>query len=514
MNNEDMNHEPMDQDPEDPQLPTNPRDMRNLCTRYTAAAGEAHIYLLRYQTPAFIMSVIDELTVPVYEFLIKKFFGNVGQELIRLGYFRLIYDGRRNMTVFLFDTNTIQNTMKEMVGLGVPTLTSDQFHVAIHRILGQLPALGQQKNQFARLVDALIYKAFLELFIQSNLRLDVAFSFTISLDIYANRVSGRALAFHKDATPNFPTRFFTLTYVIPSNANAILKGPTIVTDEDLAARTAVTPAVRHGTTVGIDNTAVLHATPNTTVMMAMPGNTEGHMLTPVPNNNFNLIHRRNDADYQGTMTPDSDTRKAEASEIETDTRDTQRSFIRTWYNIGGFPSDPGATDVHIPLTPDYQEVVDLVQEIRNNTCFIETGTIISPDAVLRDQRMQRISLGGRAETVGNYAQKTPLLEYKPLIGKEPQNASEQKSKPSIGDVLASPEFQKLAASTNNFILGAVVKDKDSVLPMGGKQSSWSKKGKKRAVHTSKRGKRSRTTRRMGGRKKKTYRKSKHTKKRR
>jgi hypothetical protein len=128
--------------------------------------------------------------------------------------------------------------------------------------------------------------------------------------------------------------------------------------------------------------------------------------------------------------------------------------------------------------------------------------------------MQRISLGGRAETVDNYAQRTPLLEYKPLIGKETQNASEQKSKPSIGDIFASPEFQKLAASTNNFILGAVVKDKDTVLPMGGKQALYPKKGKKRAKYTSKRGKRSKTTRRMGGRKKKTYRKSKHTKKRR
>ena len=89
--------------------------------------------------------------------------------------------------------------------------------------------------------------------------------------------------------------------------------------------------------------------------------------------------------------------------------------------------------------------------------------------------MQRISLGG-AETHVARAQR--------------HHAS----------ILASPEFKKLVASTDNFILRAVVKEKDAAPAMGGKYVSRSKKDKKRTL---KRGKRSRTTHRMGGRKLKT-----------
>ena len=480
------------------QFPTNPLDMRGLCSRYTAIDGAAHIYLLRYQTPAELMSIITSLIDPVYAALNGAYFGNTTNGLIGLGYFRLSYDGHGNMSADVYNTGSIPNVVASL-GTGKPTLTTDQFLEA-----------GNMKNDsgipiFVNLVHALVYKAFLELFIQSNLRYEVPFSCVISLDLYASRNPGQALLFHKDATTAFPTKFFTLTYVI-GNPDIVVKGPTIVTAEDLPDRSAVTPAVRHGTTVGIDNGAVLHATPDPYVAVAMPG-VAMEMHSAIHQDNiasyglFKLKTKRDSSHYEGAeLAPERVGRQEQVARIEHATGGTQRSFIRTWYNVEGFPQDPNPTTRPVPLTLTIQAVTDLVNNIFNNTCFIETGTNESPEVHLSNPEMQRISLGG-AETPVNYAQRTPPLEqYKPVIGKELQNTSEQKSKPSIGSILASPEFKKLVASTDNFILRAVVKEKDAAPAMGGKYVSRSKKDKKRTL---KRGKRSRTTHRMGGRKLKT-----------
>lgn len=490
------------------QLPTNPLDMRSLCTRYTAADGAAHIYLLRYQTPVELMTIITNLTQPVYAELNARYLENNSPGLIGLGYFRLSYDGNGNMSAVVYNTGSIQNVI-DSIGSGKPTLTTDQFLDA-----------GNIRDEtgtpiFVNLVHALVYKAFLDLFIQSNMRYEVPFECIISLDLYASRNPGQALLFHRDATTAFPTKFFTLTYII-GDPDIIVKGPTIVTAEELPDRSAVTPAVRHGTTVGIDNTAVLHATPDPYVTIAMPGvATEMRALIPPQNEaesgQFKLKTKRESADYAGEeLAPGRIEREEQVAQIQEATSGTQRSFIRIWYNIEGFPQDPNPTSRPIQLTLKIEDVAFLVHNILATTCFIETGTIIPPEIHLGSRIMQRVSLGG-AETVVK-AEPKPL-QYDQSIEKKTQKTSEEESKLSIIDVVASPEFHKLVASTDNFILGTIVKDKvkGAALPMGGKKVSMSKRSKKR---TMKRTKRSKTHRKIIRRKQKTQIRTKRTKTRR
>jgi len=484
------------------QFPTNPLDMRGLCTRYTATDGVAHIYLLRYQTPAKLMKIITNLTLPIYAELNNRL-GNPSLGLIGLGYFRLNYDGKGNMSAAVYNTGSIRNVI-DSIGEGKPTLTTEQFLDA-GNILDEngVPI-------FVNLVHALVYKAFLELFIQSNMRYDVPVECIISLDLYASRNPGQALLFHRDATSAFPTKFFTLTYII-DDPNIIVKGPTIVTAEELPDRSALIPAVRHGTTVGIDNTAVLHATPDPYVTIAAPG-VAMEMRALIPPQNlaesaqFRLKTSRDSADYVGEeLAPQRIEREQQVAAIQQATSGTQRSFIRIWYNITGFPEDPNPTSTPIQLTLNINDVGELVHNILDNTCFIETGTIIPPEIHIGSRLMQRVSLGGaEMETPGVLKP----LQYDPVIEKKAKTASEQAS---ISDIIDSLEFQKLAGSTDNFILGNIVKDKSVALPMGGKQVARSKKGKKK---TMKRVKRPSTQRRMVRRKQKTRIRARHTKTRR
>ena len=451
------------------------------------------------------MTIITNLTQPIYAELNHRL-GNPSLGLIGLGYFRLSYDGNGNMSAEVYNTDSIKNVI-DSIGEGKPTLTTEQFLDA-GNILDEngVPI-------FVNLVHALVYKAFLDLFIQSNMRYAVPFSCIISLDLYASRNPGQALLFHRDATAAFPTKFFTLTYII-EDPNIIVKGPTIVTAEELPDRSAVIPAVRHGTTVGIDNTAVLHATPDPYVTIAAPGVAmEMRALIPPQNpaesSQFKLKTKRDSSDYVGEeLAPGRIEREAQAAAIQQATSGTQRSFIRIWYNIAGFPEDLNPTSTPIQLTLNINDVGELVRNILDNTCFLETGTIVRPEIHIGSRLMQGVSLGG-AETVVNAAPKP--LQYDTVIEKKGQRASEEEGKPSVADVVASPEFQKLAASTDNFILGIIVKDKNVALPMGGKPVVGSKKGKKR---TMKRIKRSSTRRRMIRRKQKTRIRAKHTKTRR
>lgn len=466
------------------QNPGNPLDMYGICSKYTDNYGKAHIYLLRYQTPEEIMTRITELFEPIYRGLNVTYF-NSANEVIRLGYFRLKYYSG-NILVEVCDTASILRVLESMPN--ILTLTTDNF---LHQL--------QNSHHFSDLVSHLLDKAFLELFIQSNFNLDSQFSSVISLDLYPYRdTSQTTMMFHEDATDAFPTKFFTLTYVI--TPGIVIKGPTIVTAQQIDVRSAITPAVTHGTTVGIDNTAVLHATPDQHVHIAMPGEVIDKFLQ-IPEGQGSMFTQRifrNSNAYEGNeLEEDSDGRERQVHMIEEATRVTPRSFIRIWYNVGEnpFPKDPTPSYRTLISGPITHLIVNMNHEISNNICKIEIKDIEPPEEILSG--LGNMSLGG-AET--GTQTKRPPEQYKHVIEKDIQKTSKQKTKPSI---LASPEFKKLVSSTDNFILRAVVKEKDVALPMGGKQASWSKKGKKRAMRTLKRGKRSRTTRGMGGRKLKT-----------
>lgn len=481
-----------------PPPPGEPLDMRGICAQVITSGGWADIYLLRYQTPETLMTTFFNLIKEVYDRLNTTYFNGIAQ-LIGLGYFHLRYDGKKGMSVEIYDDETIQSAIKSIPNK--PTLSMEQFFQAAN----DLPA-------FVDLVKALIFKAFLELFVQSNLRRDVSFDYIVGLDLYAYRNPVQSLLFHKDATPSILTQFFTLTYII-KDPSIIMKGPTIVTDENMTRKASLTMAVKNGSTVGVDNRIVLHATPDSEVSIPTTESErlwrERLILPTIEASQFVLKTVRAESDYERSdLAADLEVRKRQIAKIEGDTLNTQRSFLRTWY-ITSFPNDPGARAQPInglALSWDYME--SLMSDIEAKTCFVNRR-VMPAHEFIESKLAKRMSLSGGAETIVETSPK-PLQYDEPLYKKNdgPVTSNEEtENKPSVADVFYSPEFRELLTSTDNFILGAVIKD--AALPMGGKQVSRSKKGKNK---TMKRGKRSRTRRRIGG--KKTYKKTKRTKTRR
>ena len=480
--------------------PGNPFDTGGICSQVILGNGGANVYLLRYQTPEVLMATLSGLTAPVYNMLNEMHFDGRAQ-LIGLGYFFLRYNGKGGMSAEIFDTDTIPSAIASLPNK--PLLTTTQFFEAGTNVAG-----------FSDLVTALVYKSFLELLIQSNLRPEVAFECRVALDLYATRSPQQALLFHKDESAGISTQFFTLTYII-EDPSIIIKGPTLVATKDAPVKSSLTPAVRHGTTVGLNNKMFDHSSPGREI--SIPTGAQRIWKTAdVPyqgeTSNFMLSDLKNSADYTGPeLATDPTARQEQIAKVQSDTATTQRSFLRAWY-ITSFPYDPEARTVPINgLALSWDYMVVLVSDVKATTCFVNVSPVMSADDVIRSQR--KITLGG-AETVVKPLPET--LKYDPsLIGKNGPRIPEQdtiakESKPIIANIIDSAEFRKLLASTDNFILGAVVKD--AALPKGGlKRASRSKKGKKR---TMKRVKRSSTRRRMVRRKQKTQIRTKRTKTRR
>ena len=339
----------------------------------------------------------------------------------------------------------------------------------------------------------------------------MAFECRVGLDLYATRSPQQALLFHKDETAGISTKFFTLTYII-EDPSVIIKGPTVVATKDAPVKPSLTPAVRNGTTVGLNNKIFDHSSPGREI--SIPTGAQRIWKTAdVPyqgeTSNFMLSNLRNSADYTGPeLAADPTARQEQIAKVQSDTATTQRSFLRAWY-ITSFPYDPEARAVPINgLVLSWDYIRDLVSDVKANTCFVNVSPVLSAGDFISTTIAKRITLGG-AETVVETA---PLQYDAPLIGKEGQRIPEQEiiakeSKPIITNIIDSAEFQKLLASTDNFILGAVVKD--AALPKGGlKRASRSKR------KTMKRSKRSKTRRRMVRRKQKTQIRTTHTKTRR
>ena len=421
--------------------PENPTDMRDICVRHLTEDGWAHIYLLRYQTPPDLMAEITDNGRPARDYLVAQGFIPQHETLFRFGYFRLSYTPENGISCHLYNITTIPQTINSV---GIRTLDQQQFHAA-----------GANNGNFNTLVNALILKAFVELFIQRNYNIEVGFQAVIALDLFLERGQGAQLGFHKDATNAFPTKFFTLTYLsIDQAATAIMKGPTIVTGSDMPTRNAITPAVRHGTNVGVDNRLAVHASPDYQVYVAMPGGQQQITDTPIPagtptqgnpipfHGPFTMRQTRTDGHYAGDWAPHLfGNRHTLVNQITAYNAATARTFFRTWYNIEPIPfaGDLGAdAPDEIPLRFDIDIVLELLQPISvtMHTITSQGGPVTEPDDVIGHADIQRMSLGG------------------------------------------------------------------------GKQSSRSKKGKKRTL---KRSKRSRTNRRMGCRKKKTRIRTKRTK---
>ena len=481
----------------DPQPPGDPLDMRGICAQVITSGGWADIYLLRYQTPDALMKIFYNLIKPVYDDLNTTYF-NGRATLIGLGYFHLRYDGKKGMSAEIYDTGTIPSAIESIPNK--PTLSMEEFFQAANG----LPI-------FVDIVNALIYKAFLELFVQSNLRRDAPFDYIVGLDLYAFRNPVQSLLFHKDETASILTQFFTLTYII-KDQSIIMKGPTIVTDEDMERKASLTMAVKNGSTVGVDNRIMLHATPDPEVSIPTTESErlwkERLILPTIEAQQFVLKTVRAASDYdRSELAADLDIRKRQIAKIESDTLKTQRSFLRTWY-ITSFPNDPGARTVPINgLTLSWDYLESLISDLEEKTCFVNRR-VMPAHEFIESKLAKRISLGG-AETIVETLPK-PLQYEAPVFKKNggPVTSNQETiapvNEPSIADVFYSPKFRELLTSTDNFILGSVITS--AALPNGGKRTPSSKSGKRKTL---KRSKRPKTKRRMVRRKQKTQIKTKH-----
>ena len=493
-------------DPSQPRggpAPANPLDMRGICSQVTSEDGWANIYLLRYQTPESLMSTYFTLIKKVYDSLNIKYFGGQAA-LIGLGYFYLRYDGKGGMSAEIFDTDSIEAAMTAFGG-GKPTLDTTQF----------FEESRDNSQGFVELVKAIIYKSFLELFIQSNLRRDVPFECRIALDLYASRSYGQSLLFHKDEIGSISTQFFTLTYII-DGPDIIIKGPTIVTEKDMDQKASITPAVRNGSTVGIDNRIMYHATPGPEVSILTESplswtQTPLRKQQETPQFVLKNVKVAADSDWTGPYA-DPEERRRRIEKLQSDTATTQRSFIRTWY-ITDFRNDRETRSVPIPeleLRMSYME--ELISHIEANTCFVNSQRVMSANEFI-ERNQGKLSLGG-AETVNETLLKPLQYDTPSAEKKGPSSFNKdtiaKESKPMISNIIDSAEFRELLTSTDNFILGTIVKGdgKGAALPNGGKKAPRSKK------KTMKRTKRSKTRRRIIRRKQKTQIRTKRTKTRR
>ena len=113
-----------------------------------------------------------------------------------------------------------------------------------------------------------------------------------------------------------PVDFFTLTYILPENV--IMKGLTIISkNKDTQQNYSLSLAIKNGTTLGIDNDIMYHATPSSSI--ARPGSEieiyeESYRL---PNLNLLQSHIRQPNTNIGDM--------------DITVADQKRSFIRNWY---------------------------------------------------------------------------------------------------------------------------------------------------------------------------------------
>ena len=311
-----------------------PFETTELCVRHSMDISS--IYLLRMQVNKEFMDVIERN----YDIVLQQLSVDLQIPpipLIRLGYFNLIYNP--------VDT-TIQASLIEDISIhnAKASVTPDQF---LHLSNDQFEFCFKNREPFNALYKALISKTYIEqLFRQDS---DKGFNIYIALDLYANRSLASSHMFHKDATPACPTNFFTLTYLLKNNGTKqydpalLIKGPTVVTATDQPNRTQSTLVIRHGSTIGIDNRVVLHATSDAIVRLPITCEKPYGETYTIPVSDYNSAFNLITLPQPKYISADT---RAKAVSVEQCTQYTTRSFVRTWF-IPAFPNDKNP--IFIPI---------------------------------------------------------------------------------------------------------------------------------------------------------------------
>ena len=375
--------------------------------------NKAHIYLLRQQTPELILSKIDANYLAVLNEI--QSLQGVGQHLLtRIGYFKFEY----KKSQFEY-----KNSQFKLYYIHNPEVNVHGFD-SVHRnaqggisypflSYEQLNELLQKSGKFRTLFSGLVEKTIYEIFIRKNLHTDVDFEQIVSLDLYPNRAKDEStvLKFHLDATPDMPTAFFTLMYLMPENIK--IKGPTIVTRTEMPVRNQVTLIVENGTIIGVDNDVVLHATTDSIVRIF-----EEELVIPANDQNqhpeFNLLTKNKDEMIESYRSRriieemekginenyapaivDQEIRDT-IRMVQQNTSDVSRSFIRTWYLDRTVVNESSLSeliqDQHFQINMDY--IQTQIRIFNANSTIIVTNKKEDPDIIIASSQVQYNSLGG------------------------------------------------------------------------------------------------------------------------
>jgi hypothetical protein len=338
----------------------NPFQAQNLCVSIENEVPKAEIYCLRYKTFQHILDKIKFL-MPVVLDRIKTvgFMRNTTTVhenivLVRLGYFMIKYTAGNQyeheidrLKLYKICRPQIQNAFDMLIG--VDYLNDAQFK-----------ELQEISEEFNTLLFTLVKKVFFECRLRTKLE-NVDFSQCFSLDLYPERSHSAGHMFHTDSVKSHvDVSLFSLTYLL--QPGVVMKGPTIVKKvsdtstpgnlqelypetpenyKEARSRVQLTLAVEDGTTIALDNDIYLHATPDPVVRTRLVGDNSIGIDAPItifPNRGKTIEHELFSMKSVGKSTLTGREFEETKRQIEHNTENSTRSFVRTWF-IRSFPQD-------------------------------------------------------------------------------------------------------------------------------------------------------------------------------
>lgn len=315
-------------------------DGRNICVYFSPATStssgrgsEQELLLLRYNTPSFLMELISSSKDYIQQLLFRRvqylrggfcgdFIRTKEQQdrltpsdlaLIRLGDFKMEYNGKKELKFSVIHANNIQGAMKSLDVIG--------FRQRLP--YPDLEDLYKSDGTFHMFLNTIFKKLFLESLIDKRGKKVMTKAF--SVDYYFDRNRGQ-YGYHYDDTNGIRVKNVSLTYI--GDQDIVIKGAQVASSGESRAgsRCAISLPVTGGYTLRFNNQHLTHTTPKPE---ASASSKEGSMERDQRGNIFRQesIHRE----------PASPRRESRAQAITSNTSDRTRSFLRFWevteYNV-------------------------------------------------------------------------------------------------------------------------------------------------------------------------------------
>jgi len=343
------------------------RELPGICVGLEAlVGGDFDLFLLRYQTPTFIMNVIER---EIERIMLDPYLRDIiSLKLYRIGYFKLNFD-------------------RQILELSVTRYVGTALRINMLHPERENKIFKYMTKKYRQLLKHLFLKAFFEIIIRKGYK---SFDEVISIDLYFNR-SATQIIYHldEDEQSGQLVNFFTLTYILPEGA--LIAGPSIVSRQNLAVRTSINVVLMNGTTIGIDNRIMLHSTPNmATLQREASGYGAEELHTDIARNPFHppfterrILKHRTDFVRQ----------------IFTQ-RNPDRRFVRIWYFDGELEHSVDEFVATINLFDIVGTIITEMADIRRNTIEIKRAEIMilgqpAVDSLLRHDLIQKHAIGGK-----------------------------------------------------------------------------------------------------------------------